>query len=85
MISHDYYSIINSMDYVLLIENKGVRKISMRKFRKMIYASHFEKDYLLIEEKKKDLEVKIATALKNTDFEQAKVLSLALEELILKL
>ena len=85
MISHDYYSIVNAMDYVLLIENKGVRKITMRKFRKMIYASHFDKDYLLIEEKKKDLEVKIARALKNKDFEAAKVLSLSLEALILDL
>jgi len=37
MISHYYYSIINCVDYVLLIEDKTIRKMSMRKFRKMIY------------------------------------------------
>ncbi|MEJ8553351.1 ABC-F family ATP-binding cassette domain-containing protein [Tepidibacter sp. Z1-5] len=82
MISHDYYSIINCMDYVLIIEDKTIRKMSMRKFRKMIYASHFDKDYLEIEQKKKSVETKIALALKDTDFELAKILSEELEELI---
>ncbi len=45
MISHDFYSIVNCMDYVLIIEDKTIRKMSMRKFRKMIYASHFDRDY----------------------------------------
>lgn len=82
MISHDYYTIINCMDYVLIIEDKTVRKMSMRKFRKMIYASHFSKDYLEIERKKKIVEMDIAAALKRTDFELAKVLSEDLAELI---
>lgn len=82
MISHDFYSIVNCMDYVLIIEDKTIRKIRMRKFRKMIYASHFNKDYLELEQKKKSVEDKIATALFNTDFEQAKIHSLELEELI---
>ncbi|WML34337.1 ATP-binding cassette domain-containing protein [Clostridium sp. OS1-26] len=82
MISHDFYSIVNCMDYVLIIEDKTIRKMSMRKFRKMIYASHFDKDYLEIEEKKKLVEKKIELALKNTDFTLAKTLSEELEELI---
>lgn len=82
MISHDYHFIVNCADYVLLIEDKTVRKMSMRKFRKMIYANHFDKDYLQIEEKKKSVEMEIASALKDTDFERAKTLSTKLEELI---
>jgi ATP-binding cassette subfamily F protein 3 len=82
MISHDYYSIINCMDYVLIIEDKTIRKMRMRKFRKMIYARYFDKDYLEIEEKKKLVETKIELALKNTDFELAKILSEELETLI---
>ncbi|CEQ27402.1 ABC-F family ATP-binding cassette domain-containing protein [Paraclostridium sordellii] len=82
MISHDYHFIVNCADYVLLIEDKTVRKMSMRKFRKMIYANHFDKDYLQIEEKKKLVEMEIASALKDTDFERAKILSTKLEELI---
>ncbi|BES64383.1 ABC-F family ATP-binding cassette domain-containing protein [Gottschalkiaceae bacterium SANA] len=82
MISHDYYSIMNCMDYVLLIEGKTIRKMTMRKFRKMIYKNHFDKDDLALEQKKKALETEIALALKATDFEQAKVLSEELEVLI---
>ena len=82
MISHDFYFIVNCMDFVLLFENKTIRKISMRKFRKMIYASHFDRDYLEIEQKKKSVELKIESALKDTNFELAKVLSEDLEELI---
>lgn len=82
MISHDYHFIVNCVDYVLLIEDKTIRKMSMRKFRKMIYADHFDKDYLQIEEKKKSVEMEIASALKNTDFERARTLSEGLEKLI---
>ena len=82
MISHDFYSIVNCMDYALIIEDKTIRKISMRKFRKMIYARHFNKDYLEIEQKKKSVETKIALALKDNDFELAKVLCEELEALI---
>lgn len=82
MISHDFYSVVNCMDFVLLIEDKTIRKMSMRKFRKMIYGKHFDKDYLEIEQKKKAVETKIELALKDTDFERAKVLSEGLEALI---
>ncbi|MCB2358010.1 ATP-binding cassette domain-containing protein [Clostridium estertheticum] len=82
MISHDFYTIVNCMDFVLIIEDKTIRKMSMRKFRKMIYASYFDKDYLEIEQKKKLVETKIALALKATDIELAKVLSDELEGLI---
>jgi ATP-binding cassette, subfamily F, member 3 len=82
MVSHDFYFIVNCMDYVLVIEDKTIRKMSMRKFRKMIYASHFDKDYLEIEQKKKAVETKIELALKDTNFELAKVLCEDLEELV---
>lgn len=82
MISHDFYSVVNCMDFVLIVEDKTIRKMSMRKFRKMIYASHFGKDYLELEQKKKLVETKIELALKDTDFTLAKILSEELEELI---
>ncbi|CAI6062397.1 ABC-F family ATP-binding cassette domain-containing protein [Cohnella sp. JJ-181] len=72
MISHDFYSVVNGMDYVLIIEDKTIRKMSMRKFRQMIYASHFDRDYLETEQKKKSVEMKIELALKDADFESAK-------------
>lgn len=82
MISHDFYSIVNCMDYALIIEDKTIRKMSMRKFRKMIYDSHFDKNYLEIEQKKKTLETKIELALQDNDFTGAKVLCEDLESLI---
>lgn len=82
MISHDFYTIVNCMDYVLIIEDKTIRKMSIRKFRKMIYANHFDKDYLETEQKKKAIETKIEFALKDNDFALARVLSEELEEII---
>ncbi|WP_308639926.1 ABC-F family ATP-binding cassette domain-containing protein [Paenibacillus silvisoli] len=82
MISHDFYSVVNGMDYVLIIEDKTLRKMSMRKFRQMIYASHFDKDYLETEQNKKAVEMKIEMALKDTNFELAKGLVDELEGLI---
>lgn len=82
MISHDFYSVVNGMDYVLIIDDKKIRKMSMRKFRQMIYVSHFNKDYLETEQKKKSVEMKIELALKDTNFELTKVLLDELEDLI---
>lgn len=82
MISHDFYSVVNGMDYVLIIDDKSIRKMSMRKFRQMIYASHFDRDYLENEQNKKSVEMKIELALKDANFELAKVLVDELEELI---
>lgn len=82
MISHDFYSVVNGMDYVLIIDDKTIRKMKMKKFKQMIYARHFDRDYLEAEQNKKAVEVKIELALQNTDFELAKGLVDELEELI---
>jgi len=82
MISHDFYSIVNCMDYVLIIEDKTVRRMSIRNFKKMIYSSHFDQGDSELEQKKKSVEVKIAMALKDTDFARAKVMSKRMEEMI---
>ncbi|WP_153978677.1 ABC-F family ATP-binding cassette domain-containing protein [Paenibacillus xylanilyticus] len=82
MISHDFYSVVNGMDYVLIINDKTISKMSMQEFRQMIYASHFDKDYLETEQQKKSVEMKIELALKETNFELAKVLVDELEKVI---
>lgn len=79
MVSHDFYTIANCVDYVLLIEDRSIRKISSRKFRKMIYANHFDKNYLALDEQKKELETRIGAALQNQDFVLAKELADKLE------
>lgn len=75
MISHDFYSIVNCVDYVLFIEDKTIRKMSMRSFRKMIYVRHFDKDYLEMEQKKTEVERNIERALEGKDFPLAKILT----------
>ncbi len=85
MVSHDFYNIVNCVDYVLYIENNTIRRMRIRSFRQMIYEKHFNKDYLEIEQKKKELETRITTALKNSDLNTAKGLCEELEEVIGKL
>lgn len=82
MVSHDYYTVANCMDYVLFVEDNTVRRMSNRKFRQMIYANHFDKDYLLLEQKKKEIETRIQQLLQKNEFEEAKVLMESLEDCI---
>ena len=82
MVSHDFYYIVNCMDYVLIVEYKKIRRMNMKTFKKNVYAELFEKDYLEIEHNKKQLEIKIELALKNNDFILAKELSEELEKLV---
>lgn len=84
MISHDFYTIANCVDYVLIIDDKTIRKMTIRKFRKMIYANHFKVDYIEFEQKKKELETRIERALLEEDFEKAKIIAEELEILINK-
>lgn len=74
MVSHDFYTIVNCADYVLLVDDTSVRRVRIRTFRKMVYDKHFDKDYLEKEQKKKDLERRIELALKNNDVKTAKKL-----------
>lgn len=85
MVSHDFYNIVNCADYVLFVDDKSVRRMRIRSFRKMIYENHFDKDYLELEQKKKELETRIAIALKSSDIKTAKTLCEQLEEVVDKL
>ena len=67
MVSHDFYTIVNCVDTILFVENGGIRPMSARAFRKMIYKKHFSKDYLELELQKKDLETRIERCLEAGD------------------
>ena len=82
MVSHDFYTVANCMDYVLYVEDKKLRKMSIRKFRKMVYADHFDKDYLELEQKKKETENRIAFLLQAGKFEDARKYCEELETII---
>ena len=85
MVSHDFYSIADTMDYVLYVEDKTVRKMRVRSFRKMIYKNYFSQEYLELEQKKKELELRIESYLREHDFESAKELSGELEVIVRKM
>ncbi len=74
MVSHDFYFIANCMDYILMIENKTIRKMSNRKFRQMIYLKHFDKDYLLVQEKYTQTINNLESAIYNKNFVLARSL-----------
>ena len=85
MVSHDFYSIANCMDYVLYVEDKTIRKMRIRSFRKMIYENHFDKDYLELEQQKKQLESRIESLLLEKDYEKAKSVAQELCDVVEKM
>lgn len=82
MVSHDFYSIANAMDYVLYVEDKTLRKMRVRTFRKMVYKNYFNQEYLELEQKKKELELRVENCLRDHDFETAKTLCEQLEVIV---
>ena len=74
MVSHDFYTIVNCADTILFVENGGIRPMSARAFRKMIYKKHFRKDYLELELQKKDYETRIARCLESGNCAEAQKL-----------
>ena len=85
MVSHDFYTIANCVDYILFVEDKSIRKMRTRSFRKMIYENHFSKDYLELEQQKKELEMRVEKCLKDNDYETAKGICEKLEEVVDKM
>ena len=85
MVSHDFYTIVNCADYVLFVDEKSMRPMRIRSFRKKIYENHFSKEYLELEQKKKELETRVSASLKAKEFKNAKKLCEQLEEIIGKM
>ena len=85
MVAHDFYHIVNVADSVMFVEDRTLRKMRIRSFRKMIYDKHFNKEYLELEQKKKELETRIASCLRDKDIVTAKNLCEKLEEVIVKM
>ncbi len=82
MVSHDFYTIVNCADTILFVENGGIRPVSARAFRKMIYKKHFSKDYLELELQKKDFETRIQRHLESGDCAEAQRLCDRLAEIV---
>lgn len=85
MVSHDFYSIANCVDYVLYVEDHTIRRMRSRSFRKMMYSRYFSKEYLELEQRKKDLELRITAQLKLSCYSKVRELSEELEQVIRKM
>ena len=85
MVSHDFYTIVNCADYILFVEDKSIRRMRTRSFRKMIYENHFSKDYLELEQQKKEVETRIEKLLQENDYASAKELCEKLELIVEKM
>lgn len=84
MVSHDFYLIANSADYVLLVEDNTVRRMRARKFRKMVYDKYFNHEYLEIDRTKQELEAAITQAFKREDLVAVDKFITQLEEISTK-
>lgn len=85
MVSHDFYTIANCADTILLAENGSIRRMSGRAFRKMFYKQYFKADYLQLEQQKTDLENQINAQLRSNNTDAAKALCVKLEEVLGKM
>ena len=81
MVSHDFYLVANSADYVLLVEDNTVRRMRTRNFRKMVYTKYFDQKYLEVDKKKQELETSITQAFKKNDYVAVDKLCNQLEEI----
>ena len=82
MVTHDFYTIVGCADTILLVEDGGIRPVSPRAFRKMIYKKHFSKEYLELELQKKDYETRIARLLEAGDCNEAQKLCYKLADIV---
>ena len=81
MISHDFYLIANCADHVLLVEDKTLKRMRTRTFRKMVYDKYFNKEYLEVDKKKQELEAKITLAFKMDELMKVEKLCNQLQEI----
>ena len=59
MVTHDFYTVANCADRILLLENGTVREQSGRAYRKSIYKKYFESDIFEAERIRVEKEVRI--------------------------
>lgn len=74
MVSHDHYTVARCAQRVLLAEEGTVRPMSSRAFRKRIYRRHFDRELLLLEQQKQELERRITQCLLTEDCVRAQEL-----------
>ncbi len=72
MVTHDFYTVANCADRILLLEDNTVREQSGRSYRKSIYKKYFESDIFEAERVRVEREVKINSLLNAGKIKEAK-------------
>ena len=72
MVTHDFYTVANCADRILLLENGTVREQSGRAYRKSIYKKYFESDIFETERIRVEKEVRIHALLRDGKWKEAK-------------
>ena len=72
MVTHDFYTVANCADRILLLENGTVREQSGRAYRKSIYKKYFESDIFEAERIRVEREVRINALLRDGKWKEAK-------------
>lgn len=72
MVTHDFYTVANCADRIILLENGSAREQSGRSYRKSIYKKYFDSDIFEQERVRKEKEVRINGLLKAGKYKDAK-------------
>lgn len=72
MVSHDFYTVANCADRILMLEDGTLKELSPRAFRKRIYKQYFSSDIFEQEKQSRELEIRINSLLKNQKIKEAK-------------
>ena len=72
MVSHDFYTIANIAQRILILENGTLREMSGRSYRRSIYKKYFESDIFEQERIRKEKEIRINALLKAGRYEEAR-------------
>ncbi len=72
MVTHDFYTVANCADRILILENGSLREMSSRAYRKSIYKKYFDSDIFEAERLRKETEVRINRLIKAGKYKEAK-------------
>lgn len=72
LVSHDFFTVTQCTDRILILENGTLREMSGRAYRKSIYRKYFDSDIFERERKRIETEEKVTSLIRKKRFNDAK-------------
>lgn len=72
LVSHDFFTVTQCADRILILENGTLREMSGRAYRKSIYRKYFDSDIFEMERKRIETEEKVTSLIRKKRFDEAK-------------